>query len=204
MRWKSLLKTREKWTIFAFFVLCNRFKIIIHRSSNLLSERRTENMRRLNFNAKRMPIRFSSITPFDKINKVSNSLCQLDNRKLVAVFYSKNKISKRRIISLRLNNICKSFYSLIKNFSNLLRPLTRSRKKQRQGPKTNFCSNCFQQILRKNYRYHTRFCESNSRLEIRMPLSTPIIDFVIRQKLQRILFVVYAYLEAIDVRLKIQ
>ena len=54
--------------------------------------------------------------------------------------------------------------------------------------------------MRKNYRNHAKFCKSNSPLEIRMPLSSPIIEFLNWQRTQRVLFVVYADLEAIDLR----
>ena len=46
---------------------------------------------------------------------------------------------------------------------------------------------------------HIKFCESNAPLEIRMPISSPTIEFVNWQKTQKVPFVVYADLEAIDV-----
>ena len=46
---------------------------------------------------------------------------------------------------------------------------------------------------------HKKFCEPNAPLEIRMPISSPTIEFVNWQKTQKVPFVVYADLEAIDV-----
>ena len=145
-----------------------------------------------------MPL--SSIAPFEKSNNASNIVYQLDNHKLVAVYYSKNETGKRRINLFRLVDGSKSHNCLIKKFSNLLQRLTRSEKKRRQVPKSKFFSNCFQPILRKDYRSHAKFCESNSPFEIRMPLSSPIIEFVNWQKTQKVPFIVYADLEAVDAR----
>jgi len=196
---KSLLNVRNKKDNFCF-LYCVAASIFSFIGRAIYPKSHKENVKRLKFNAKRMPMPLSSIAPFEKSNNVSINVYQLDNHKLVAVYYSKNKTSKRRINLLRLVDGSKSHYCLIKNFSNLLQRLTRSEKKRRQGPKSKFCSNCFQPILRKNYRSHAKFCESNSPLEIRMPLSSPIIEFVNWQKTQRVPFVVYADLEAIDVR----
>ena len=46
---------------------------------------------------------------------------------------------------------------------------------------------------------HIKFCESNAPLEVRMPISSPTIEFVNLQKTQRVSVVVYAHLEAIGV-----
>ena len=141
----------------------------------------------------------SSIASFEKRKNVSINVYQLENGKLVAVFYSKNKSSKRRVNLLRLVSGCKTHYCVIKN-SNLLQRLTRSEKKRKHGSKCKFCSNCFQPIIKRNYRRHTNFCESNAALEVRMPVSSPNVEFQNWQKTQRVPFVVYADLEAIDVR----
>ena len=142
----------------------------------------------------------SSIASFEKRNSVSINVYQLENGKLVAVFYSKNKSSKRRVNLLRLVSGCKTHYCLIKNFSNLLQRLMRSEKKRKHGSKSKFCSNCFQPIIKRNYRRHMNFCESNAPLEVRMPVSSPHVELQNWQKTQRVPFVVYADLEAIDVR----
>ena len=101
---------------------------------------------------------------------------------MVAVFYSNNKSSKRRVNLLRLVSVCKTHYCLIKNFSNLLQRLTRSEKKRKHGSKSKFCSNCFQPIIKRNYRRHKNFCESNAPLEYRMPVSSPHVEFQNWQK----------------------
>ena len=196
---KNLLNVRNKKDIFCFLycVAASNFSFI---GGTIYPKSHKEIVKRLKFNAKRMPMPLSSIAPFEKSNNVSINVYQLDNHKLVVVYYSKNKTSKRRINLFRLVDGSKSHYCLIKIFSNLLQLLTRSEKKRRQGPKSKFCWKCFQPILQKNYRSHAKFCESNSPLEIRMPLSSPIIEFVIWKKTQRVPFVVYADLEAIDIR----
>ena len=104
---------------------------------------------------------------------------------MVAVFYSKNKNSKRRVNLLRLVSGSKTHYCLIKNFSNLLQRLTRSENKRRNGSKSRFCSNCFQSIIKRNYMNHIKFSESNAPLEIRKPISSPTIEFVNWQKTKK-------------------
>ena len=146
-----------------------------------------------------MPMSLSSIASFEKRNIVSINVYELENGKLVAVSYSKNKSSKRRVNLLRLVSGCKIHYCQIKNLSNLLQRLTRSEKKRKHGSKSEFCSNTFQPIIKRNYRRHTRFCESNAPLEVRMPVSSPHVEFQNWQKTQRVPFVVYADLEAIYV-----
>ena len=159
-----------------------------------------ENVKKLKFNSSRMPISLSSIASFEKRNSVSINVYQQEKCKLVPVFYSKSKSSKRRVNLLRLVSGCKTHCCLIKNFSNLLQRFTRSEKKRKLGSKSKFCSNCFQPIIKRNYRSHTNFFESNASLEVRMPVFSSHVEFQNWQKTQRVPFVVYADLGAIDYR----
>ena len=160
---------------------------------------RKENVKKLNFNSSQMPMPLSSIQPFEKSNNVSINVHQRENEKLVAVFYSKNKNSKRRENLLRLVSGYKRQYCLIKHFSNLLQRLTQSEKKPRNGSESRFCSNCFQPIIKRNYINHINFCDSNAPLEIGMPSFSPTNEFVYWQKTQRAPFDVFVDLGAIDV-----
>ena len=194
---KSLLKVKNKNNF--CFLYCVAAALFAFTGRAFSPKSHKENVKQLKFNSSRMPMPLSSIQPFEKRNNVSINVYQLENGKLVAVFYSKNKNSKRRVNLLRLVNGSKTHYCLIKNFSNLLQRLTRSEKKRKNGSKSRFCSNCFQSIIKRNYMNHIKFCESNAPLEIRMPISSPTIEFVNWQKTQKVPFVVYADLEAIDV-----
>ena len=78
--------------------------------------------------------------------------------------------------------------------------LHRSSKKRFKGPKSKFCGNCFQPIVRKNYQKHLEFCEEHKPVEIQMPEDGKTISFSNWQKTQWCPFVVYADLEAIDVK----
>ena len=93
----------------------------------------------------------------------------------------------------------KSHYCLIKNFSNLMHQLHRSSRKRCKGPKSKFCDNCVQPIIRSYYRKHLEFCEDHKPLEITMPQFDTTLSFNSWQRTQLCLFVVYADLEAIDV-----
>ena len=100
--------------------------------------------------------------------------------------HSKQKSSKQRINLLRLIVGSTSHYCLIINFSNLLQRGTRSESKRRKGSESKFCSNCFQPIIKKNFRKHFKFLESNTAFEIRMPTCAPFVEFVNWQKTQRV------------------
>ena len=119
--------------------------------------------------------------------------------KLVSVYHSKNRRGRHKIDLLRLKDNQNSHFCLIKKLSNYIRFPTRSRLKLDRGLKSRIFRNCFQPILRKNFKKHVSFCESNAPLEIRMPLESPTIEFVNWEKTQKCPFVVSADLEAINV-----
>ena len=159
-----------------------------------------KNIERLSFNSKLMPMPLSAI-PFEKRNRCSINVYQMENSKLVSVYHSKNRRGRHKIDLLRLIDNQNSHFCLIKNFSNLIHFLTRSRMKHDKGPKSRFCRNCFQPIIKKNFKKHISFCENNAPLEIRMPLESQTTEFVNWEKTQKCPFVVYADLEAINVAL---
>ena len=156
-----------------------------------------KNIERLSFISKLMPMPLSAIPSFEKRNRCSINVYQMENSKLVSVYHSKNR-RERHKIDLRLMDNQNSYYCLIINFSNLIHFLTRSRIKHDRRPKSHFCRNCFQPIIKKNFRKHVSFCESNAQLDIRMPLESTTIEFVNWEKTQKCPFVVYADLEAIN------
>ena len=93
---KIFLNVRNKDNFcFSYCVAASIFSLI---GRAIYPKSHKENVKRLKFNAKRMPMPLSSIAPFEKSNNVSINVYQLDNHKLVAVYYSKNKTSKRRTI----------------------------------------------------------------------------------------------------------
>ena len=78
--------------------------------------------------------------------------------------------------------------------------LRRLSKKRFKGPKSKFFGNCFQPKLRKKNQKHLEFCEEHKPVEIQMPEDGKSISFSNWQKTQWCPFVVYADLEAIDVK----
>ena len=158
-----------------------------------------KNIERLYFNSKLMPMPLSAIPSFEKRNRCSINVYQMENSKLVSVYHSKNRKGRHKIDLLRLVENKNSHYCLIKNFSNLIHFLTRSKAKHSKGPKSRFCRNCFQAVIKRNFKKHVLFCENNAPLEIRMPLESPTIEFMSWEKTQKCPFVVYADLEAINV-----
>ena len=152
---KSLLNVKNKNDFCFLYCVAAALFASIGRAVSPKSHK--ENVKQLKFNSSRMPMPLSSIQSFEKSNNVSINVYQLENGKLVAVFYSKNKNSKRRVNLLRLVSGSKTHYCPIENFSNLLQRLTRSEKKRRNGSKSRFCSNCFQAIIKRNYTNHIKF-----------------------------------------------
>ena len=155
-----------------------------------------KNIERLSFNSKLMPMTLSATPSFEKPNRCSINVYQMQNSKLVSVYHSKNRRRRQKIDLLPLMDKQNSHYCLNKNFSNINHFLTRSRMK---GPKSRFCRNCFQATIKKNFMKHVSFCENNAPLESRMPLKSPRIELVNWEKTQKCPFVVYADLEAINV-----
>ena len=158
-----------------------------------------KNIQRLHFNSKLMPMPLTSIPCFERKNDCSINVYQLEESKLVSVYHTKNRKARNKIDLLRLVDNKNNHYCLIKNFSNLIRFLTRSKLKQGKGPKSRFCRICFQPIVKQNFKKHNMFCETNAPLEIRMPDESTSIEFFHWEKTQKCPFVVYADLEAINV-----
>ena len=145
---RSLLNIKNKKDNFCF-LCCVAAAIFSFTGRPSHPSSHKENVRRLKFNSARMPMHLSSIPTFERSKDVSINVYQLEGRKLVAVYYSKRKSSKRRINLLRLVEGSNSHYCLITNFSNLLHRLTRSESKRKKGSKSKFCSNSFHLSTRK-------------------------------------------------------
>ena len=146
-----------------------------------------------------MPMPLSGIRSFEVRNRCSINVYQLDGRKLINIYSSKNKSQRRKVNLLRLVDGKRSHYCLIKNFSNLIHHLSRSPQKRSNGPKSRFCWNCYQPVLKQNMARHSSFCDSNDPLKSLMPKDDRILQFVNWQKTQLCPFVVYADLEALNV-----
>ena len=158
-----------------------------------------KNFERLSFNPKLMPMPLSAIPTFEKRNRCSINVYQLENSKLVSVYHSKNGKGRHKIDLLRLLKNKNSHLCLINNISNLIYFLCRWKSKQNKGPKSRFCRNGFQPIVKSNFKKHAIFCEINAPLEIRIPIESPSVELVSWNKTQNCPFVVYVDLEAIKV-----
>ena len=83
------------------------------------SKTHKKNIEWLPFNAKLMPMLLSAIPSFEKRNRCSINVYQMENSKLVYVYLSENGKGRHKIDLLRLMDNQNSHYCLIKNFSNL-------------------------------------------------------------------------------------
>ena len=63
-----------------------------------------KNIERLSFNSKLMPMPLSAITSFEKRNRCSINVYQMENSKLVSVYHSKNRRGRHKIDLLRLTD----------------------------------------------------------------------------------------------------
>ena len=70
-------------------------------------------IKRLSFNPKLMPMPLSAIPMFEKRNRCSINVYQLENSKLVSVYHSKNRKGRHKIDLLRLLENKNSLYCLI-------------------------------------------------------------------------------------------
>ena len=147
---RSILKVVNKRDNFCFLycVAAGLFSFIGRTNS---PKTHKKNIERLSFNSKLMPMPLSAIPSFEKRNRCSFNVYQMENSKLVSVYHSKNRRGRHKSDPLRLMDNQNSHYCLIKNFSNLIHFLTRSRMKHDKGPKSRFCRNCFQPIFKKNF-----------------------------------------------------
>ena len=110
---KSLLNVKNKNDNFCF-LYCVAAALFAFTGRAFSPKSHKENVKQLTFNSSRMPMPLSSIQPFEKSNNVSIDVYQLENRKLVTVFYSKNKNPTHRVNFLRLVSGCKTHYCLSK------------------------------------------------------------------------------------------
>ena len=194
----SSLKVVCKRDIFCFFYcVAAALFFFIGRANS--PKNRNKNMKRLFFNSKLMPMPLSTIPSFEKRNRCSINVCQMENSKLVSVYHRKNRKGRHKTDLIRLMDNQNSHYGLIKNLSNLFHSQSRSRMKHDKGSKLRFCRNCFQAIIKKNFEKHVSICASNASLEIRMLLQSPTIEVVNWGKTQKCPFVLHADFEAISV-----
>ena len=145
------------------------------------------------------PMSLSKIPSFEKLNNVSISVSRFEQGRLLNVFYGKNRKCRQKVKLSLLVDHDKSHYCLIKNFSNHMHHLTRSSSKRVGGPRTRFCGNCMQLVVKHNFSNHVQFCEHHKPLGIKKPDNNKKLTFENWQKTQLNPFVVYADLEAIDV-----
>ena len=122
------------------------------------------------------------IPSFEKLNNVSISVYRFEQGRLLNYFYSKNRKRRRKVKLFQLVDHDKSYYCLIKNFSNLMHHLTTSSSKSIGGPRTRICGNCMESMVKHNFSNHVQFCEHDKPLEIKMPGNKEKLTFENGQK----------------------
>ena len=133
-----------------------------------------------------MPKPLSSLAPFEKSSNVSISFYEFDNRKLVTVYYIKHSISKRFILLLRLVSGPKSDYCLINIFPICFSFSLDQKRNEDRVPSQSSVQTASSPLYEKT-------------TEVTQSFESPTFEFVNWQISQRVPFVVYADLGAIDV-----
>ena len=119
----------------------------------------------LHFHKSDFPMCLSKIRFFEKRNDLSITVYRFEHETLQKVYHSKNRTSRWKIEFFLLLEGQKNHYCLIKSFPNSMHQLHRSSRNRCKGPKSKFCGNCFQPIIRSNYRKHIEFCEDHKPME---------------------------------------
>ena len=127
---RSILNVVNKRDNFCLYCVAAALFSFIGRANS--PKTNEKNIERLSFNSKLMPMPLSAIPSFEKRNRCSINVYQMENSKLVSVNQSKNRRGRHKIDFLRLMDNQNSHYCLIKNFSHLIHFLTRSRMKHDQ------------------------------------------------------------------------
>ena len=116
-------------------------------------------------------------------------------------YISKCKISAKLINLLFLSDESNWHYCLIKNLDRVLKVLLRSAATA--SSKNNvrkFCERCLPTVARENFKLHKSLCEHHQPQVIEMPPQGSTSKLKNWQKTFKCPFVVYAELEALDVR----
>ena len=169
---RSLLNVVNKRDNFCF-LYCIAAALFSFTGKPFRPNSHEKNIEKLCFNPKLMPMLLSAIPSFEKRNHCSINVYQSENTKLVSVYHSKNRKGRYKIDLLRLLENKNSHYCLIKNFSNLLHFLTRSKSKQNKGPKSRFCRNCFPPIVKKTSKSMYPFAKTMPHLRFECLSSHP-------------------------------
>ena len=155
----------------------------------------------LYFNKKKMPMPLSGIPAFKKSNNLAVNVYAHDGNEIYPAYISKQKQNSKKIHLLLISNEEKSHYCLIKNLDRLLKTLLRSdRTACSKNNIRKFCDRCLQSIDRNKMTQHRQLCFDQSPLLIQMPASLQMVQFSSYNKQTRSPFVVYADLEAFDVK----
>ena len=97
----SILNTFNKRDNFCFlYCVVAALSSFIGRANTPKTHKK--NMNRLSFNSKLMPMPLSTIPSFEKLNRCSINVYQMENSKLVSVYHSKNRRGRHQTDLLRL------------------------------------------------------------------------------------------------------
>ena len=148
-----------------------------------------------------MPVALTEIPTFERNNQLKINVFAYEQTKLFPVYLSKLKGQSKRIILLLLSEENNWHYCLIRNLDRAMKILLRSLATA--NSKNNirkFCERCLQSIAREKFQLHKSLCEHHQPQVIQMPEEGTTLRFKNWQKTFKCPFVVYADLEALDVR----
>ena len=160
-----------------------------------------QHLSRLFYNPRKMPIALADIPTFEKNNHLKINVFAYEQKKIYPVYLTKYKNSAKRINLLLLSEENNWHYCLIKNLDRVMKVLLRSPATARSKNNIRkFCERCLQSIAREKIKLHKSLCEHHQPQVIEMPKDGSTVKFKNWQKTFKCPFVVYADLEALDVR----
>ena len=162
----------------------------------------TRYLKKLRFNKERLPMPLSQIPRFEKDNNVKINVYTFEEpRTIYPAYLTKIKGGGKPINLLVLNDDKKSHFCLIKNLDRLLKTLLRSdRTANSKNNLRKFCERRLQSVARTKMQQHRQLCLNQQPLMIEITPEGATTEFTSWHKTTKCPFVIYADLEAFNVR----
>ena len=200
---RSLLNIKNKQDGFCF-IYCIAAAIFPVTKNQERPQNYTAHMSKFKFDRNKMPMPLSSIPVFERNNDLKINVYSFENNKMYPVYLSKQKKGGKTRKTIHLLLLCednKAHYCLIKSLDRVLKTMLRSRRTATsKNNERKFCERCLQSVNKQKLDQHKELCADQQPHLIEMPAEGTTVKFKNWQKKYRSPFVVYADLEAFDVR----
>ena len=153
------------------------------------------------YNPRKMPMALSDIPNFERDSHLKTNVYALEKRKKFPVYLSKYTGVARRNHLLLLSYKNNWHYCLSKNLDRVLKILLRTTNTANyENNQRKFCKVCLQSVARDKFSHHKSLCSSLQPQIVEMAAKGTTLTFKNWHKTFKCPFVVYADLEAFDVK----